>query len=140
MWNILIIYTNSWTKLRYENLFSDPISPTSGMKQGDPLSPVSFNLINNRLIESGPPEIVVVIEGKILNIFNPFADRLVLVVSFQEGLQALLDHTDDFLSEYGLLLNNAKSFSNWFSILLWSNLGVSFTPEDAVMYNEAVRY
>lgn len=80
------------------------------------------------------------IEGKILNIFNPFADRLVLVVSFQEGLQALLDHTDDFLSEYGLLLNNAKSFSNWFSILLWSNLGVSFTPEDAVMCNEAVRY
>lgn len=40
-----------------------------------------------------------------------FSDNLILVASSEKWVQSLLDYTSNYLSNYGLLLNNNKSFT-----------------------------
>uniref|UniRef100_A0A6M2DU98 Putative reverse transcriptase n=1 Tax=Xenopsylla cheopis TaxID=163159 RepID=A0A6M2DU98_XENCH len=149
-------YKMGQTTLKFEGSASDPISPRSGVKQGDPLSPILFNLIVNRLIERIPPEIGVNIEGHRTNVLA-FADDLILVAETPTGLQTLLDISAEYLSACGLDINLAKSFTvsirnvphvkksvidqqrkfRWGDGCLpalkrsdeWKYLGVQFTPE-----------
>lgn len=54
--------------------------PTTGVKQGDPLSPLLFNLVIDRLLRSLPEEIGATLgEGQINAI--AFADDLILLAN-----------------------------------------------------------
>ena len=57
------VYSRSWTRIAYNNEDSDPIHPRGGVKQGDPLSPIIFNLIIDRMFRQLPNEIGIDIEG-----------------------------------------------------------------------------
>lgn len=105
------VYENSTTKFVGDSWESENgIVCGRGVKQGDPLSPVLFNLVIDRLIRLLPPDIGCRIGNHVLNI-AAFADDLVIFASTPMGLQRLLDIVSEFLRTCGLRLNKAKCFT-----------------------------
>lgn len=104
------IYKGGGTSLKGRGWSSEEFIPARGVKQGDPLSPILFNLVIDRLLRSLPDEIGVKVGNATTNA-AAFADDLVLFASTPKGLQKLLDTTVDFLSSVGLTLNADKCFT-----------------------------
>lgn len=104
------IYSNSTTVLMAEDWGSGDIHPKRGVKQGDPLSPVIFNLIINRLLEKLPDEVGVSVGSTNINAIA-FADDIVLLASTPKGLQLLLDLTHEFFNSCGMMVNRSKCFT-----------------------------
>ncbi|CAL7940835.1 unnamed protein product [Xylocopa violacea] len=107
---IMDTYKRSNTRLKCDGWVSEPLHPTCGVKQGDPLSPIIFNMIIDRLLKLIPSEIGVEVAGQKFNAFA-FADDLVLIAQTQQGLQAMIDEASIYLSKCGLMLNTGKSFT-----------------------------
>jgi len=154
------VYEKSVTRLHCENWESQSIHPTCGVKQGDPLSPIIFNLVIDRLFSKLPSEIGLKVGEVSLNAIG-FADDLVLFATTPKGLQTLLDTAASYLQSCGLCVNAAKCFTvvlrnvpkekksvvdarRTFSCLgraipalkrtdEWKYLGVPFTPEGRLM-------
>lgn len=104
---IMDVYQRSTTTLCCGSWTSNKIHPTCGVKQGDPMSPVIFNMIMDRLLKKLPEDIGARIGGLTINA-AAFADDLLLFASTPRGLQNLLDKTTDFLSKCGLMVNASK--------------------------------
>lgn len=104
------VYDRSLTRLTCTDWQSELIHPTCGVKQGDPLSPVLFNMVIDGLLQLIPKEVGVDIAGDHFNALM-FADDMVLVASTPQGLQLMLDTTIDFLAQCGLTINTQKSFT-----------------------------
>lgn len=107
---IMYGYQHSYTRISGEDWISEPIHPTCGVKQGDPLSPIIFNMLIDRMFELLPKEVGVDVAGVRHNAIA-FADDLVFVASTPEGLQLILNTAHDYLSKCGLHINTNKSFS-----------------------------
>ncbi|KAL7295026.1 hypothetical protein TKK_0011629 [Trichogramma kaykai] len=103
-------YEDGTTTLMGDQWTSLPIRPTRGVKQGDPLSPVLFNIVIDHLLRSLPTECGVPFCGRTIRAMA-FADDLVLLAQTPAGLQKLLDHTASFLDECGLRVNSSKCHS-----------------------------
>lgn len=102
------VYSSFYIKFSGDTWESDqPVIPGVGVKQGDPLSPVLFNLVIDRLIRKLPSEIGCRIGNHMTNI-AAFADDLVIWASTPSGLQKLLDIVSEYLRTCGLRLNSAK--------------------------------
>ncbi|KAH8385449.1 hypothetical protein KR093_011054 [Drosophila rubida] len=157
------MYEGGGTSLNGRGWSSQEFVPARGVKQGDPLSPLMFNLVFDRLLRSLPSEIGVSVGNARTNA-AAFADDLMLFASTPKGLQTLLDTTVDFLSSVGLTLNANKCFtisvkgqlkqkctvieSQSFCIGLrkcpalkrseeWKYLGINFTADGRARYNPA---
>ena len=151
-------YQTSYTTLIGGNWISANLYPKSGVKQGDPLSPILFKIIIDRLLKSLPKEIGCYI-GETKSNAIAFADDLILFGSTPQGLQDLIDHTEKFLESCGLALNQSKCISisikgqpkqkrtvitqNLFTVSNrsmralqrsdeWTYLGIIFTPEGRI--------
>ena len=75
------VYSSFSIQLSGDTWESDhPIIPGSGVKQGDPLSPVLFNLIIDRLIRKLPAEVGCKIGNHMTNV-AAFADDLIIWAS-----------------------------------------------------------
>lgn len=107
---IMYTYENGSTTLKCGDWESDAIKPTRGVKQGDPLSPMIFNMIVDRLLRLLPPEVGVNV-GQVKFTASAFADDLVFMASTPIGLQHTIDIASKFLSKCGLNINAAKSFT-----------------------------
>ena len=107
---VMSSYKNSTTRFSFDGRLSDIVRPTCGVKQGDHLSLILFNLVMDRMIRGLSPDIGVNVGG---NKFNGllFADDLLLFASTPKGLQLSLDHVHSYLKNCGLLINNNKSFT-----------------------------
>lgn len=81
------------------------------MKQGDPLAPILFNLVLDRMIEGAPKEIGFSMNDRKYNIL--------IVSSTENGLQQLLDYATGFLKNCGLNINTGKSFMKKNQLTLW---------------------
>lgn len=79
-----------------------------GVRQGDPLSPLLFNLVIDQAVKSISPDVGFDVGGSRVNLLA-FADDLVLTASTTLGLQRNLDTVSRELQSYGLLLNPSKS-------------------------------
>lgn len=159
---IMKSYDKGLTVLQHSGWESDPIHPTCGVKQGDPLSPTVFNFIVDEMLRRVPDEIGVELDGMKINVLA-YADDLILVASTQVGLQELLNETTSFLSSCGLQANASKCLTvsiknipkekktvvdskctfkigrNIIQALKrtdeWKYLGIPFTPEGKAVSN-----
>ena len=155
-------YKDAVTRLSCNGWLSRPIRPGRGVKQGDPLSPMIFNLIIDKLFAKLPAEVGLKIGNMHLNAMG-FADDLVLIATTPLGLQNMLDISAEYLAKCGLCVNAAKCFTvsvrgnakakktniiadQVFTCLgreipalrrseEWKYLGVPFTPEGRVLGN-----
>lgn len=107
---IMDTYNRCTTILTCHNWESDDIRPACGVKQGDPLSPIIFNMVIDRLLQRIPPEIGVTIGNSHFDVMA-FADDLIFVATTPEGLQIMLDTAGAYLTQCGLKINATKSFS-----------------------------
>ena len=81
-----------------------------GVKQGDPLSPVLFNMIMDEFIDNLPPEIGAIFEGQLINCMA-FADDIILISETKVGMDKLLRVAEDFFTKRSLRVNAGKCFS-----------------------------
>lgn len=104
------VYQGSLTYLEGDGWTSAPIHPQRGVRQGDPLSPIIFNIVMNQLLRGIPDDIGVRIGGTLVNAVA-FADDLLLFASTPAGLQHLINDTAKYLQSCGMTINSAKSLT-----------------------------
>lgn len=101
------LYETSSTRVRYGTTLLDPIVPTCGVKQGDPLSPMLFNCVIDRMLKK-LHEGIGVDMGGVKTTALSFADDIILVASTKNGLQQSLDSAVGYLGSCGLRVNANK--------------------------------
>lgn len=101
------LYSASILRIEVDGAFSGPIRPGRGVRQGDPLSPLIFNLIMNVVIASVPDQVGYDFSGSRVSVLA-FADDLLIIGSSREGTQRSLDKVQATLGHFGLELAPAK--------------------------------
>jgi len=104
------MYKSVTASIKCGSLLSDQFNIYRGVKQGDVLSPLLFNIFINDLItpfnnaESCPPSLLSKKVGCLL-----YADDLVILSTSKEGLQSSLDHLSSYCKKWKLSVNHSKS-------------------------------
>lgn len=101
-------YKDSTTTIVYKDLCSRRIPIKQGVKQGDPLSPLLFNLVIDELMGKIGDQYGYSIDGIGSTNIKCFADDICLVSGSRMGMNQLIETTSQFLEEKGLTINANK--------------------------------
>lgn len=101
-------YENIYTRITYGKESSSEIFLHRGVKQGDPMSSILFNLVIDELFEIIGDRFGYEIEGVGSVNARAFADDIALISGSEIGMQQLLLTTEQFLSARGLDINVKK--------------------------------
>ncbi|CAF1414788.1 unnamed protein product [Adineta steineri] len=101
-------YENSYTALSYVDRSSRLIALRRGVKQGDPMSSILFNLVIDELFEILGDRFGYELDGVGSVNARAFADDIVLMSGSGLGMQQLLSETEKFLGTRDLVLNADK--------------------------------
>ena len=104
-------YEDSSTALSYTDRSSPLIAIKRGVKQGDPMSSILFNLVIDELFEIIGDRFGYELQGVGSVNARAFADDIALMSGSEIGMQKLLSETEEFLSARGLELNAEKCIS-----------------------------
>ena len=104
------LYSRSETILSCGGKESEPVRVTTGIKQGDPLSCVLFNVVVDWTLAGLNPHIGVDVAGGKLSAIA-FADDVVLLARTPKGLAMQLAAYEEELAKMGLVVNAAKCAS-----------------------------
>ena len=107
---ILSSYENCTTSINCGRTVISGIEMSRGVKQGDPLSPILFNMIIDELLDYLPEEIGAPIGDASLNILG-FVDDLILISESKPGMDHLLRIMEKFFIKRSLSVNLKKCFS-----------------------------
>ncbi|GBN96150.1 Retrovirus-related Pol polyprotein from type-2 retrotransposable element R2DM [Araneus ventricosus] len=102
------IYAKSSTS--FAPFLGHKFSSTCGVKQGDPLSSILFNMVIDQLIRKLKGPVGLELDGSTISI-SAYADDILLFASSSAGLQHLLNETSKFLETCNLFVNCSKSFT-----------------------------
>ena len=120
------MYSDCFTKFKVKGGETGRIFMRSGVKQGDPMSPVLFNLVLDPLItklEKDGSGVSMGEKGSLCSL--AYADDSCLVSSSHEGMQHNIDIAAQYFQRTGLRLNVKKSVG-----YMLKPLGKSFTVND----------
>ena len=100
-------YGDSTTRFKVGRDLSDPIQMGRGVRQGDPLSPLIFNLAMDEVMARVPSDVGFLLPGCRVACLG-FADDLVLVTSTAVGMRTSLSAVEVAVGGMGLALNASK--------------------------------
>lgn len=105
------LYASSTTQFQIPGLQEEFFHPTCGVRQGDPLSPLLFNLVLDALVKQLKATVIGVnLSGARLAV-SAYADDIILFASTKQGLQHNLDLSSRLLKCCNLAINPNKSFA-----------------------------
>jgi len=104
-------YENSSTSIAYRDLCSKKIRILRGVKQGDALSPLLFNLVTDELFDILGDQFGYRINNIGSSNIKCFADDICLVSGSKIGMGHMINATVKFLNERGLQVNAKKCMS-----------------------------
>lgn len=87
---LLRLYKGSTTRLQVGGEMSAPVRPGQGVRQGDPLSPLIFNMVMDQGLGVLRDDMGYDLGGERVNALA-FADDLILMASTRQGLQEQLN-------------------------------------------------
>lgn len=102
------LYQSATTHLAVNGQTSSPVKVGRGVRQGDPLSPILFNMVMDLVLAALPKEIGYRLEGERVSALA-FADDLVLVAGSKMGMQEAIGCVEKSSGLMGLRLNHSKS-------------------------------
>lgn len=102
------LYETATTILAVGDDASDPVTVGRGVRQGDPLSPLLFNMAMDLVLANLPQDVGYRLEREQISALA-YADDLVLLAGSRVGMQASIDAVGHFGQMMGLKLNHAKS-------------------------------
>ena len=111
------IYKNTQCAVKLDDKLTKFFQCKKGVRQGDPLSPVLFNIFLNDLfkeLRTGNCDPVFLKESDPFNALA-YADDIVLLSTSKEGLQRALDITQKYCEKWRLSINHNKTKSMIFS-------------------------
>ena len=103
------LYSNTWSCIRLNSLYTEFFNTKSGVRQGDNLSPTLFNIFINDLIrEIKQLNIGVNIDNIIISILL-YADDIVLIAKNERDLQTLITCVSEWCMKWKLKINLGKT-------------------------------
>lgn len=106
---VKVMYTKTLSCVKINTLITQWFSVSSGVKQGDTLSPTLFSLyINDLAQEIKNLNLGVNINGRLLSILL-YADDMVLIATCEKDLQEMLNAMNIWCSKWRLHINEQKS-------------------------------
>ena len=102
--------TDTIAKIKSNNQTSRPITITNGVRQGDSLSPMLFNLIIDKIIANLPRELGYKMGNNPIQIIY-YTDDAVLVADSAENLQTLLLIFDQTAESLNMEISLSKTKS-----------------------------
>ena len=104
------MYQDPSCRIKFKNGLSKSFTSRCGVKQGDVLSPILFNLYINDLVKNlNETQTDPVVMGDISINSLLYADDIILLSSTESGLQKSLDELNKFCSSWKLDVNKEKS-------------------------------
>lgn len=104
---IFSLYRSAALRLEVDGVLSDELLPGRGVRQGDPLSPLMYNLVMNEILAEVPDQVGYNLSGHNVNVLA-FADDLVLIGATKDGAQTSLEKIVAAIMTFGLELASAK--------------------------------
>lgn len=101
-------YNQTYTRISYGSENSNEILLKRGVKQGDPMSSILFNIVIDELFQIIGERFGYEIEGVGSVNARAFADDIALISGSEIGMKELLKITETFLSNRGLDINVKK--------------------------------
>ena len=102
------IYTNNNAKIKTEGNLSESIPINQGIRQGDSLSPLLFNIIMNEIVDEVTKRKGSTIGDEDISCLC-YADDAALVAEDEDALQRLLYHFSCAARKFGLQLSTKKT-------------------------------
>ena len=109
------IYKNTKCAVKIDGKTTKYFKYEKGVQQGNPLSPLLFNLFINDIFEAIKNDVPVTLDGN--TTFNAlmYADDLIIIATTPEGLQQSLDGLTNYCSKWKLAVNIKKTKCMTFS-------------------------
>jgi hypothetical protein len=103
------LYTGSTTRLKVEGQLGSDMSVNRGVRQGDPLSPMLFNMIMDWVLGEIDPLLGITLQGRAHLNHLAFADDVTLLSRNPKAMLAMSAQFESALADVGLKPNANKS-------------------------------